>query len=95
MELLLTQTECLEILNKSFGKNNYNLIDYRIENASANTIGFLGDYYKLITDINDVSIFYADGGAYIIQLYTTKFVIFINIESVPDFWYSFVVIINK
>ena len=53
---LLSSEECCEIIKKDFNSKHSNQIKlktYQIKKCSNELVGFMGDYYKLETEIED------------------------------------------
>ncbi|GAB0089206.1 uncharacterized protein DMENIID0001_037100 [Sergentomyia squamirostris] len=54
--VLVTRAECVEIVSQTMNLDRVHVIDYVIEAASDEILGFLGEYFKLTIEIEENSI---------------------------------------
>lgn len=52
--VLVTRAECVEIVSQTLNLDKVHVIDYAIEAASDEILGFLGEYFRLAITIEEV-----------------------------------------
>lgn len=72
---VITSLECLQVIRQTLNLDNFEVIDYTIENVDRDVLGFLGEYFRLKIIIKNVSKFMKFNGVkcFNMSIFNNKF----------------------